>query len=216
MRILIADDHVLIRAGLRQLIETTSDYQVTAEASSGSEALNCLETNCPDVMLLDISMPDGSGLDILKEVSEHYPDLKVLMLSMHSDMAHVKTALSFGACGFLVKDSAPAELSMALETVMKGQIYLSPRVSNGVVDAWVGHENDHSQKSQLSPRQQEILDLISEGFSTKEIAAKLGLSVKTIETHRSRMMESLGLNRGTELLRYALKQNRNHITSMSL
>ncbi len=161
MRILIADDHILIRAGLRQLLESLGRFQVIGEASTGSEAINLLEQDCPDVLLLDISMPDGSGLDILKEVSARFSDLKILMLSMHSDMPHVKTALSLGAHGFLVKDSAPAELELALDTIMRNQIYLSPRVSNGVVDAWVNQDARNGETSRLSPRQKEIIDLIS-------------------------------------------------------
>ncbi len=212
MRILIADDHILIRAGLGQLIESLGHYQVVGQASSSSETLARVEADCPDVLLLDISMPDGSGMDILKELRSSYPALKILMLSMHSDMAHVKTALSLGANGFLVKDSAPAELGLALDTVMNNQVYLSPRVSNGVVDAWVNNADQKPGSPTLSPRQQEILELISEGYSTKEIASQLELSVKTIETHRARMMESLGLNRGTELLRYALKHHRENNT----
>lgn len=213
MRILIADDHILIRAGLKQLIESLGDYEVVGEASTGSETLDRLETDLPDVMLLDISMPDGSGLDILDEARKRWPELKILMLSMHSDMAHVKAALARGANGFLVKDSAPTELGLALSTAMQNQVYLSPRVSNNVVDAWI-NPDEASERSKLSPRQQEILDLIAEGFSTKEIANRLELSVKTVETHRSRMMETLGLNRGTELLRYAIKNSKNNNLSV--
>lgn len=206
MRILIADDHILIRAGLKQLIESFGNYEVVAEATTGKEALQLLEQSEVDVLLLDISMPDESGLDVLKRVRAQWPELRVLMLSMHSDTVHVKTALENGANGFLVKDSAPTELYVALNATMRGQKYISPSVSEGLLDAWLRPEPNKRSDPRLSPRQQEILDLIGEGFSTKEIAARLNLSTKTIETHRARMMETLGLNRGPELLRYALKQ----------
>lgn len=206
MRILIADDHILIRAGLKQLIESFGDFEVIAEASTCSETIELLESQPADILLQDISMPDGSGLDVMKEARDRWPDLKILMLSMHSDIAHVKSALTNGANGFLVKDSAPAELYVALKAAMRDQKYISPSVSEVMVDDWVNPEEGKS-RSPLSPRQQEILDLISKGYTTKEIAGRLDLSVKTVETHRARMMETLGLNRGPELLRYALKQN---------
>ncbi len=213
MRILIADDHILIRAGLKQLIESLGDYEVVGEASTGSSTVRHIEDDLPDVLLLDISMPDGNGLDILKEIRRRWPELKILMLSMHSDMAHVKTALANGANGFLVKDSAPAELGLALDTVMRDQTFLSPRVSESVVGALVGQNGQDSEYDKLSPRQQQILDLMAEGYATKEIANHLDLSVKTVETHRSRMMETLGLNRGQELLRFALKHHRSTVSS---
>lgn len=203
MHILIADDHILVRAGLRQLIESLGNYNVTGEASSASETLEKLDKKQPDVLLLDISMPDRSGLDILKEIRDKWPDMKVLILSMYSDMAHVNSALIGGANGFLVKDAAPAELELALNTVQRGQLFLSPSVSSVLVDAWK-HPKPFMQAPRLSPRQQEILDLIAEGYTTREIAELLHLSVKTIETHRSRMVHNLGLKRGAELLRYAL------------
>ena len=208
MRILIADDHILIRAGIKQLIESLDeDYQVVAEASSGTQINEQLEQHHIDVVLLDISMPELNGLDSLKQIKEYWPETLVIMLSMHSDKAHVQAAITSGADGFLVKDSAPAELEIALRYVMQGQKYISPRVSTGMVDALLEAEKLEKSGPTLSPRQQEILGLISEGYSTKEIAGRLDLSVKTIETHRSRMMETLGLNRGPELLRYALRHN---------
>ncbi|MGB1579976.1 MAG: response regulator [Nevskiales bacterium] len=208
MRVLITDDHTLIRAGLKQLIEKSGDFEVSDEASSCQETLASLEKSVPDILLLDISLPDGNGLDLLEEIHERWPDMRILMLTMHSDMPHVKTALSKGAHGFLVKDSAPVELSMALDTVRRGEVFLSPRIATGVASALISPQGPATEYDKLSPRQQEILDLIAEGYSTKEIAKRLNLSIKTVETHRSRMMETLGIHHGPELLRFALKHHR--------
>ncbi len=208
MRILIVDDHNLVRAGLRQIIEKDGQHEVSGEASNGEDALHCLENNCPDVMLLDISMPHVNGLHLLKSVRNTYPELKIIMLSMHADMAYVKTALSLGANGFVVKDSPPAELKMAIDLVFKEQVYLSPSVSNSVVDAWVRKTDNDSMHTSLTPRQHEILELISEGYSTREIADIIKIAVKTVETHKSRIVSTLGLHRNSELLRYAIRYGR--------
>lgn len=203
MQIFIADDHELMRAGLRQLIESMGEFSVVAESSSNRETMSKLASAQPDVLLLDISMPDGNGLDLTPGIHKTWPDIKILILSMHSDMEHVKEALTRGASGFLVKDSAPEELALALNTVRRGQIFLSPSISNLLVDAWNQPETSLPTRK-LSPRQKEILGLISEGYTTREIADQLGLSIKTVETHRSRMVHSLGLKKGSELLRFAL------------
>ncbi len=205
MRILIADDHLLVRAGIRQLIDNLDDFQVVGEASNNREMFDMLADKRPDIVLLDISMPDGSGLDSIQDIRKELPNVKILVLSMHSDLQHVNEALTGGADGFLVKDAAPAELELALKAVSRTQIFLSPSISNLLVEAWK-HPKPITRQGKLSPRQQEILDLIAEGYSTREIADLLDLSIKTIETHRSRMVHSLGLKRGAELLRYALNQ----------
>lgn len=206
MQILIADDHTLMRAGLRQLIDSMGDFEVIGEASSSAEIMQNLQQNTPDLLLLDISLPDGNGLDLTPGIREHWPQVKIVVLSMHSDMDHVKKALVLGVNGFLVKASAPEELALALRTVHRGKTFLSPSISNVLVDAWNEPEPELPIRK-LSPRQKEILDLIGQGFTTREIADQLTLSIKTIETHRSRMVHALGLKKGSELLRFALNHN---------
>lgn len=199
MRLIIADDHVLIRAGIRRLVESLPGWEVIGEANNGQEALELLAIDPPDVLLLDISMPGTGGLEVLAEIQRRHAErIKVLMLSMHSDHQHVHTALSHGAAGFLVKDAAPAELEKALTTITNGQKFLSAGAAAGMTAAPV------SGPLRLPPRQREILEFIAQGYSAKEIADHLLISAKTVETHRVRMMKALGLTSSNELLRYAL------------
>lgn len=204
MRVLIADDHTLVRAGIRRLLESFPDVEVVAEASSGREALELARLHRPDAILLDLSMPDGNGLDITLQLREVLPATAVVIMSMHTDLAHVRAAIERGARGFVVKDGAVAELELALRAAVAGQTFLSPQISGRLFDTLAGGP-DRSGLAGLSPRQRDILARIGRGDSTKEIAAALGISVKTVETHRTRMMETLGCRRGAELLRMALR-----------
>ena len=193
-----------VRAGIRRLLESFPDVEVVAEASSGREALELARLHRPDAILLDLSMPDGNGLDITLQLREVLPATAVVIMSMHTDLAHVRAAIERGARGFVVKDGAVAELELALRAAVAGQTFLSPQISGRLFDTLAGGP-DRSGLAGLSPRQRDILARIGRGDSTKEIAAALGISVKTVETHRTRMMETLGCRRGAELLRMALR-----------
>ncbi|WP_404362648.1 response regulator [Marinobacter sp.] len=208
-RIVLIDDHHLVRAGLRSLIECIPGYEVVAEGSDGSEAMALLEREDPDILMTDIAMPRVSGLDILPEVRERFPDLPVIVLSMHASKEIVISALKAGASGYLVKDAAEAELELALNAVVEGHQYLSPRVSKEVFDAMMARragEASVSEKSTLTQRQLEILRLIALGKSAKEIAYDLGVSSKTVESHRTQLMERLEIRDIPTLVRYAIRE----------
>jgi DNA-binding NarL/FixJ family response regulator len=205
VRVLIADDHTLVRAGIRRLIETHVDIEVVAEAKNAQEVLDLVAVHRPDLALIDLEMPGRSGLEIIAELRERYPEMAVVIMSMHADLAYVRTALDRGATGFLVKEAAPAELEVALRAAHAGQIFLSPKISSGMVDVLMRRSG--TDTSLLSQRQTEILTLLGHGKATKEIAADLHISIKTVETHRARMMETLGLRRANDLLRFAIKHS---------
>ncbi len=204
MRVAIADDHTLMRAGLRRLLESFQDVEVVAEARSGREALDVVALHRPDVVLLDLSMPDGNGLDVAEFLGRRYPDVSVVIVSMHTDAAHVRRALDHGARGFVVKDAAVAELELALRAAARGEMFLSPRVSGSML-AGNARGGRGAGIAMLSPRQREILHRLGCGETTKQIAAALGVSVKTVQTHRARTMETLGVRRAGELLRLAMR-----------
>lgn len=206
MRVLLADDHTLVRAGIRRLIETSADIEVVAEAQNGDEALDLAALKRPDVAVVDLEMPGRNGLDVAAELHARYPEMAVVIMSMHDDQPHVRAALERGARGFIVKEAAPAELELALRAAHAGQTFLSPKISGRVVDSLVQKKAERGVE-ELSPRQREILALLGQGKANKEIAAELNISVKTVETHRSRMMEILQLRRSGELLRYAMQHS---------
>ena len=206
MRVLLADDHTLVRAGIRRLIEAINDVLVVAEAQSGSEVLELVAQSKPDVALVDLEMPGKTGLEVLSELKLHHPGLPVVIMSMHDDQEHVRAALELGAMGFLVKEAAPAELEIALRAACAGQTFLSPKISSRMVNSMV-QRNGERGIDELSRRQREILVLLGQGKANKEIAATLAISVKTVETHRARMMEILGVKRSGELLRMAMKHS---------
>lgn len=206
MRVLLADDHTLVRAGIRRLIEASADVEVVAEAQNGEEALDLAALKRPDVAVIDLEMPGKNGLDVASELHSRYPEMAVVIMSMHDDQTHVRAALERGARGFIVKEAAPAELELALRAAHAGQMFLSPKISGRVVHSLVQKKSE-SGVEELSSRQREILVLLGQGKANKEIAAELNISVKTVETHRARMMEVLGLKRSGELLRYAMQHS---------
>lgn len=205
MRIVLADDHTLVRAGLRRVLESFPGVEVVAEAEDGEQVADLVALHRPDVVVTDLSMPKQNGYAVIAALKQQFPEVHVLVVSMHADAAHVRQALSAGARAYIVKDGAPTELEIALKAAVTGQTYLSPKVATLLVER--GGDRRAADPASLSPRQAEILDLLGRGLATKEIAARLGISVKTVETHRARLMHALHLRRGSELVRYAVLHN---------
>ncbi len=207
VRVLMADDHNLMRAGLRSLIEQLEGIEVVGEAADGHEALDLLAKRGVDVLLLDLALPGLNGIEVAGRVAKEHPAVRVLILSMHATEEHVLRALRAGVAGYVLKDASVTELELALKVVMQGKTYLSPSVSRTFLDDYLKRLDDRQAApvAALTPRQREILQLIAEGQSTKEIAYKLELSVKTVETHRAQIMERLGIRDIPGLVRYAIR-----------
>jgi DNA-binding NarL/FixJ family response regulator len=205
-RVLIADDHLLVRAGIRALIESIDGVTVVAEANDGREAVDLAATLRPDIALLDVTMPGLNGLEAATRLREASPATRVIILSMHANEAYVRTALKAGAAGYLLKSATAAELQAAIQTVAKGETYLSPAVSKQVVKGFVDSTaHEASPLDALTTRQREILQLIAEGRSTKEVAFTLSISAKTVETHRAQIMERLEIHDLAGLVRFAIR-----------
>ena len=206
-RVLLADDHTLVRAGLRKLLESIPGMEVVGEAGDGLALLELAEKLQPQVVLMDIAMPGLNGLEATARITKSWPDICVLILSMHRNSEYVRQALRHGAVAYLLKDAAPLELEWALAAVLRGETYLSPAVSKGVVSDYVHRlRSDEPAQAALTPRQREVLQLIAEGQSTKEIARRLDLSVKTVETHRTQLMKQLDIHEVAGLVRYAIRE----------
>lgn len=214
IRILLADDHSLVRAGIRSLLQSISGFQVIAEAGDGHEALDKVRLLKPDIALFDIGMPGLNGLEAAARVIKEVPKVRVVILSMHKSEEYVLQALRVGASAYLLKDADTAELEIAIKAVARGETYLSPAVSKHVMDDYVRRvggdmdklDNASGPFETLTPRQREILQLIAEGNTTQEIANKLTISVKTVETHRSQLMERLDIHDVAGLVRYAIRR----------
>jgi DNA-binding NarL/FixJ family response regulator len=205
-RILIADDHGLVRAGLRSLLEQIPSVEVVAEASDGRETLDLIKTIDPDIVLMDIVMPRLSGVEAVGRISKEFPRTKAIVVSMHASEEYVRPALRAGASGYLIKDTAAAELALAIQTVMQGETYLSPPISKLVIRNYFERtETSPRSPEQLTSRQREVLQMIGEGKNTKEIAATLEISAKTVEAHRLQMMARLGIHDVPGLVRYAIR-----------
>jgi len=206
VRVLLADDHALVRAGIRALLESLEGIAVVAEAGNGGEVLELARKHRPDIVLLDISMPGIGGLEASAQLKQELPEVRVVMLSMHANEEYVLQALRAGAVGYMLKDSATAELELALQAVMQGETYLSPPISRQVVEGYVQRVGaEQPAADHLTPRQRQVLQLIAEGLSTKEIAYRLELSVKTVETHRAQLMERLQIRDIAGLVKYAIR-----------
>ena len=213
IRVLLVDDHHLVRAGLRTLLQQMPGTEVMGEASNGREALECIKADQPDVILMDITMAEMNGLVATAQVTHDFPQIRVVMLSMHANKEYVTQALQAGAAGYLLKDADPTELELAIRAVVRGEKYLSPAISTHVIADYLQRaggmlhrpEVDTVPHDPLTLRQREILQLIAEGNTTKEIAAKLTLSVKTVETHRTQLMERLDIHDIAGLVRYAIR-----------
>ena len=209
IRVLLADDHNLIRAGLRLVVTQQPDFQVAGEAENGRQAVSLAEQLKPDVVVMDIKMPDLNGIEACLQIRESLPDTQVVMLSMHSDEAYVLRALKAGARAYLLKDSAEADLARAIRAAVDGKSFFSPAVGKVLLEDYMrklqrtGGEDSYEL---LSPREREILQLVAEGKSSKEIANMLNLSVYTVETHRAKLMQKLNLRSVPEVILYAVRK----------
>jgi len=206
IRVLLAEDHTLVRAGIRSLINSFEGIEVVAEAGDGREATRLARTHEPDVVLMDISMPGLNGLEATARISRANRQCRVLILSMHSNEEYAAQALRAGASGYLVKEAATSELEAALQAVARGETYIGKSLSVGAVNRLLGEAPPGTGLAQLTPRQREILQMIAEGKSTREMAQLLNLSTKTVETHRSQLMERLSIFDVPGLVRLAIRE----------
>ena len=206
IRVLLADDHSLVRAGMRSLLVGLTEIEVVAEAADGREALRLVRTLQPDVVLMDIAMPGMNGIQATARVTRMFPRSRVIILSVNAEEEYVREALRAGASGYVLKDALPAELEVAVRSVARGETYLSPRVSKHLIASYIEDGGKGpGLLDQLTPRQREVLQLIAEGRTTKEIAQTLGLSVKTAETHRAQLMNRLDIHDIAGLVRFAIR-----------
>ncbi len=208
IRVLLADDHKIVREGLRFILEMESDINVVAEAGNGRMAVQLAMEVEPDVAVIDIAMPDMNGIEATRRILCEKPDIKILALSMHSARRFVEEALSAGAKGYLLKDCASEELVRAIHTVAANETYLSPKVADMIVKDYMKRlpDSESPASTLLSTREREVLQLIAEGHSTKEIAFALEVSIKTIETHRQQIMKKLNLHSVAALTRFAIRE----------
>lgn len=209
IRVLLADDHQLMRSGLRLMLERESDMSVVGEASDGREAVALARSLKPDVVVMDIAMPNLSGIEAAHQMTQEKPELGIVMVSMHSDETYVLRALKAGSRGYLLKDSAEADLIKAVHVVAGGKSFFSPAISKVLLDDYVRNlkrSGTEDAYELLTPREREVLQLIAEGKSNKDIANLLNLSVYTVESHRSNLMEKLNLRGLPELILYAVRK----------
>lgn len=210
---MLVEDHTLVRAGIRALLQNLPEIEIIHECSSGIEALDRIRTYRPDIVLMDIGLPDMNGLEVTRRVKVDCPDIKIIFLSMYANEEYVLQALQIGASGYLLKDSTMNELELALHAVAAGEAYLSPVISRKVIDNYMGRVKPNPQEvpstpteeKKLTPRQEEILCLIAKGLTTKEIAMRLDLSVKTIDAHRTSILKALDIHEIAGLVRYAIR-----------
>ncbi len=205
IRILIADDHTIVRAGIRSLVEKLPQLTVVGEASDGREILALVSKSKPDIVLMDVAMPNLNGIEATSRIIKETPTTRVIMLSMHANEEYVVQALRAGAAGYLLKSAATAELELAIQAVARGETYLSPTISKRLITDYLARDAGKGPMDELTARQREILQLIAEGKSTKEIAALLNVSVKTVESHRAQLMERLDIHDVAGLVRYAIR-----------
>jgi DNA-binding NarL/FixJ family response regulator len=204
IRTIIADDHALVRAGIRALVERIDGIDVIAEAGEGEEALRLSRELKPNLILLDLTMPNGGGFHVLEQVTKEFPDIRVIVLTVHEAGEYAMRALREGAAGFLPKSAASIELEQAIQTVMRGEIYISPETSKRSMLDYGKGVTKRDLLATLSPRQREVLRLIAEGLTTKQMAQAMEISVKTVESHRAQLMERLNIHDVAKLVRYAI------------
>jgi len=210
IRILLADDHGIVRNGLRSLIEkqANSEMKVIAEAENGRIAVQLASELRPDIIIMDISMPDLNGMEASRQILDKHPGIKILGLAMHSNRRFVADMLSAGVCGYMLKESLFDELILAIRTIMTGDTYLSPRITGVVIEDYISRlaKGETSHSDVLTGREREVLQLLAEGKSTKQIAGQLHVSVKTIESNRRQIMNKLGIDSIAELTKYAIRE----------
>lgn len=211
IRILVADDHKIVLDGLKALIEAEAEMEVVALATNGREAVKLARREKPDIVIIDVAMPDLNGLEAMRQILSESPQTKVIALSMHSDRRYVTGMLSAGASGYILKHCAFEELAQAIHSVRRNQVYLSPSIAGIVVQELARPRNLRAGKqdpsiASLTSREREVLQLISEGHSARAIAQRLNLSIKTVETHRRQMMDKLGLRSVAELTKFAIRE----------
>jgi len=206
--VLLADDHPIVRQGIRHLLEAESDVKVIGEATDGLEAVQLAEKHRPTVLIVDMMMPGLNGLEVLRQVKKRSPATFSIVLSMQSADAYVVEALKSGASGYILKDSGPSELVNALRQVIQGERFLSPKLSERLINAYIQTSDKTVLDSYetLTDREREVLQMVAEGLTTPEIARRLSISPRTAELHRGRMMSKLGLRNQTDLIRYSLKR----------
>lgn len=203
-KIALVDDHRLVRAGLKGLLNSLEGYQVEFEGECGSDAVKIANSSKPDIMVIDVSMPKVCGIEAIRQIREHNQALPLLMLSMYDSPEFVLNSLKHGADGYLLKDAPEHELKLALDYVHQKKPFVSPAVARHLIDIAVKSMDSVAPKEQLTERQREVLDYIAKGLSTRQIAEQLGVSIKTVESHRSQMIHRLGLSNSIELVRFAL------------
>ena len=209
-RVLIADDHGIVRQGLRALLEKSPDVSVVGEASDGREAVRLADELRPNIVVMDIAMPMLNGVDATSQILSRDPEIKVIILSMHSDESYILRALSAGAKGYLLKDSAEGDILPAVQTVAKGRPYFSPVIASTLLDEYLQTMKKNKVRDSydlLSEREKEVLQLLAEGKSNKEVASVLNLSPYTIESHRTSLMQKLNLHNTAEIVLYAVRKN---------
>jgi len=208
-RIVIADDHSLIRKGLRTIIELESDMQVIGEAGDGKQLLRFLAREQPDMVIMDISMPNINGIDAIGKVLALYPEIRILMLTMHRNSQYFYNAISAGAHGYLIKDDSDTELLTAIDTVRAGKTYISPQLSSEVADTMLSAFREHRDPSiiSLTPRERDVLDLVVKGHTSKQIADILCLSPRTIDHHRASLLKKFKMKNTVDLVKYVVKNS---------
>lgn len=208
IKIMLVDDHEIVRAGLRMLLQTQSDIEIVAEASSGSEAVALAQTHQPDVVLMDVTMPDMNGIEATRQLKQSCPTVTVLALTIHEEEEYFFKMLNAGASGYIPKRAAPEDLLRAIQTVAKGEVFLHASVATALVKDYLqrGHSAAGPELSMLTEREQEVLTLIAGGLTNKEIGEQLGISPKTVARHRDNITEKLNLSSRAELTRYAIQK----------
>jgi len=209
IRVLLAEDHTIVRKGLRSLLDAEAGMEVIGEAANGREAVDKVQQLLPDVVVMDIAMPGLNGLEATRQIKKRFPEVKVVILTVHTNEEYIRQILRAGASGYLVKQAAPRELIAAIRAAQRGDSYLSPSVSRKVVAQYVqraGAVAEQDSYEKLTNREREVLQLIAEGNSTREIADVLHISVKTAESHRAHLMDKLDIHTTAELTRYAIRK----------
>jgi len=208
-KIVIAEDYTIVRQGLKSLLESFSDFEVVGEAVNGKEAIESAGRLKPDLVLMDLSMPKTDGITAIKEIKRSRPQTRILALTVHKTEGHVRMALESGADGYIIKDASCTELEMAIRNILAGKSYLSPEISDGIIQGYLSGikaADTETKTGNLTPREVEVLKLIAEGYKSKEIAEYLSISINTVDKHRANLMRKLDLHNASALTHFALKE----------